>query len=39
LRHEAVLYTSAQVPFSAVVETYTGELFDFRTWGVDKAAR
>jgi len=30
LRHEAVLYTAAQVPFSAVVEMYTGELFDFR---------
>ncbi len=29
LRHEAVLYTSAQVPFSAVVETYTNQLFDF----------
>jgi chorismate-pyruvate lyase len=25
LRHEAILYTPAQVPFSAVVETYTGE--------------
>ena len=25
LRHEAILYTSAQVPFSAVVETYTSE--------------
>jgi chorismate-pyruvate lyase len=26
LRHEAILYTSAEVPFSAVVETYTAEL-------------
>lgn len=26
LRHRAILYTSAQVPFSAVVETYTDEL-------------
>ncbi len=29
LRHQAILYTSAQVPFSAVVETYTNQLFDF----------
>jgi chorismate-pyruvate lyase len=29
LRHKAVLYTSAQVPFSVVVETYQGALFDF----------
>jgi chorismate-pyruvate lyase len=29
LRHEAILYTSAQVPFSAVVETYQRALFDF----------
>jgi hypothetical protein len=29
LRHEAILYTSAQVPFSAVIETYQGALFDF----------
>ncbi len=33
LRHEAILYTSAQVPFSAVVETYTNQLFDFGPWG------
>jgi hypothetical protein len=32
LRHQAILYTSAQLPFSAVVETYTSDLFDFRTW-------
>lgn len=30
LRHTAVLYTSAQVPFSAVVETYQSGLFDFQ---------
>ena len=29
LRHVAILYTSAQVPFSAVVETYESGLFDF----------
>jgi chorismate-pyruvate lyase len=32
LRHEAILYTSAQVPFSALVETYTNQLFDFGIW-------
>ena len=32
LRHEAILYTSAQVPFSAVVEKYINQLFDFATW-------
>jgi chorismate-pyruvate lyase len=32
LRHKAILYTSAQVPFSAVVETYTNGLFDFGPW-------
>jgi chorismate-pyruvate lyase len=32
LRHEAVLYTSAQVPFSALVETYTNQLLDFAEW-------
>ncbi len=32
LRHQAILYTSAQVPFSAVVETYTNQLFDFDGW-------
>jgi chorismate-pyruvate lyase len=30
LRHTAILYTSEQRPFSAVVETYTGHIFDFR---------
>ena len=29
LRHEAVLYTSAQVPFSAVIETYQAALYGF----------
>ena len=29
LRHIAILYTSAQMPFSAVVETYQGELLNF----------
>jgi len=29
LRHEAILYTSAQLPFSAVVETYQSAIFDF----------
>ena len=29
LRHQAILYTSAQVPFSAVVEMYTNQLLDF----------
>lgn len=38
LRHEAILYTSAQVPFSAVVETYTNQLFDFATWRAYQAA-
>ena len=32
LRHEAILYTSAQVPFSAVTETYQDELFAFGRW-------
>jgi chorismate-pyruvate lyase len=32
LRHEAILYTAAQAPFSAVVETYTNQLFDFGEW-------
>ncbi len=38
LRHEAILYTSAQVPFSAVVETYTNQLFDFGSWVNNLAA-
>ena len=29
LRHQAVLYTSAQQPFSALVETYSGQVLDF----------
>jgi chorismate-pyruvate lyase len=32
LRHQAILYTSARLPFSAVVETYTNQLLDFGTW-------
>lgn len=32
LRHEAILYTAKQVPFSAVVETYTNAVFDFGQW-------
>jgi len=32
LRHKAILFTTAQVPFSAVVETYTNGLFDFGRW-------
>lgn len=31
LRHQAVLYTATQEPFSALVETYTSEVFSFRT--------
>lgn len=33
LRHEAVLYTSTQQPFSALVETYTSEVLSFRIAG------
>jgi chorismate-pyruvate lyase len=29
LRHQAILYTSSHVPFSAVAETYTNQLLDF----------
>jgi chorismate-pyruvate lyase len=32
LRHQAILVTSAQLPFSAVVETYTNQLLAFGTW-------
>lgn len=32
LRHQAVLSTPAQTPFSAVVETYTSALFAFGDW-------
>ncbi|GAA0706050.1 hypothetical protein GCM10009105_03970 [Dokdonella soli] len=39
LRHEAILYTSAQQPFSAVVETYTNQLLDFGPWRTYLAAR
>ena len=36
LRHQAVLYSSAQQPFSVVVENYTSALFDFRRWDVPR---
>ena len=29
LEHRAILYTSARIPFSIVVETYTKHMFDF----------
>jgi len=32
LRHEAVLNTAAQQPFSVVVETYTNQVLDFGPW-------
>lgn len=32
LRHRAILFSAAQVPFSVVVETYTSQLFDFGQW-------
>jgi chorismate-pyruvate lyase len=32
LRHQAILYTSTHVPFSAVAETYTNQLLDFGAW-------
>lgn len=32
LRHEAILYGDTQVPFSAVIETYTNAVFDFGSW-------
>jgi hypothetical protein len=32
LRHEAVLCTGAQQPFSVVVETYTNQVLDFGPW-------
>jgi hypothetical protein len=38
LRHRAILFSAAQVPFSAVVETYTNELFYFGRWGPHAAA-
>ena len=36
LRHQAVLYSSAQQPFSVVVESYTHALFDFRRWDMPR---
>lgn len=38
LRHEAILYTSAQMPLSAVVETYTNQLLDFGMFAAYVAA-
>ncbi|HET7062801.1 MAG TPA: hypothetical protein VFI49_00905 [Rudaea sp.] len=35
LRHRAVLVDAAQEPFSAVVETYTNQLFAFGSWQPD----
>jgi chorismate-pyruvate lyase len=32
LRHRAILYSAAGIPFSAVVETYTNHLFEFDGW-------
>jgi len=32
LRHEAVLYSAAQQPFSVVVETYMNQVLDFGPW-------
>ena len=32
LRHRAILYSAAGIPFSAVVETYTNQLFEFDGW-------
>jgi chorismate-pyruvate lyase len=32
LRHTAILYTSAQQPFSAVVETYTNQVLAYGPW-------
>jgi chorismate-pyruvate lyase len=32
LRHQAILITAAQLPFSAVVETYTNQVLDFEPW-------
>lgn len=31
-RHQAILTTSTQLPFSAVVETYTNQVLDFGSW-------
>lgn len=38
LRHEAVLYTGSQQPFSVVVETYTNRVLDFGPWRAYLAA-
>jgi len=38
LRHEAVLYSTAHQPFSAVVETYTNRILDFGPWADRLAA-
>lgn len=32
LRHQTILTTSTQLPFSAVVETYTNQVLDFGPW-------
>jgi len=32
LRHQAILYTAQQQPFSGVVETYTNAIFDFGSY-------
>jgi chorismate-pyruvate lyase len=32
LRHEAILYSAAQVPISVVIETYTNQVFAFADW-------
>lgn len=34
MRHRAMLFDAAQVPFSAVVETYTNKIVDFGRWQV-----
>lgn len=38
LRHEAVLYSDTQQPFSVVVETYTNRVLDFGPWRAYLAA-
>jgi chorismate-pyruvate lyase len=39
LRHTAILYGADQRPFSAVVETYTGQVFDFLKTGSSVGTR
>jgi hypothetical protein len=39
LRHSAILFDSNLRPFSAVVETYTNEAFDFGPWGDRRPVR